>query len=297
MKLQEHNIYIGPAGWSYPDWEGVVYPVKKGRSFSPLKYLSEFFDTIEINSTFYRIPRPSFTEKWIEQVAHNKRFQFTVKVWQKFTHEINTYSDAEVDSFKESIEALVGSGRLGALLFQFPWRFKFDPDNKAYLIKLLFAFKDYPRVVEFRHASWNTVRVISLFKELNVGFANIDQPIIGRAIPPTNYVTSEIAYLRLHGRNYQNWFREDAGRDARYDYLYREDEIDEWKEKVVDVAEKAKKTFIIFNNHFRGQAVVNSLQLIAKLRGEKLVAPGTLLSAYPILKSCCYSEGTQQSLF
>jgi len=290
------NLYIGPAGWSYPDWDGIVYPQKKPKNFSGLAYLAKYFDTIEVNSTFYRIPQKKSVIRWAQLVDVNPRFLFTLKVWQKFTHESTTVSEAELNSFKESIEPLKTLQKLGALLFQFPWRFKFEDKNSEYLQKLFKHFKDYPNVVEFRHESWNHPSALQLLSEKNIGFANIDQPVIGRSLPPTTHVTSRIGYVRLHGRNYKNWFKEDAGRDARYDYLYKENELLDWKDKIDNIADRAEKTFIIFNNHFRGQAVVNSLQLVAKLMEVKPLAPEQLIKYFPELKKCCRTDYTQENL-
>ena len=213
-------IRVGPAGWSYPDWEGIVYPADKPRGFDPLQYLARFFDTIEINSTFYRPARPDVARRWARRVAENEHFKFTAKLWQRFTHQRDAaWSSDEVDLAREGLDALADEGRLGAVLIQFPWSFKAVEASQEWLADVLGAFADYPLVVEVRHASWNQPRFYEWLAERGSGFVNIDQPLFGRSIEPSSRATGRVGYVRLHGRNYEDWFREGAGRDARYDYL------------------------------------------------------------------------------
>ncbi|MBI4445500.1 MAG: DUF72 domain-containing protein [Acidobacteria bacterium] len=276
-------IRIGPAGWSYPDWSGIVYPVRS--RFDPLEYLSHFFDTIEINNTFYRPPAPETSQKWIQRVEHNPRFRFTLKLWQNFTHLSGELNEAEVATFREGILPLQESGTLGVLLVQFPWSFKNTDEGRARLVHILETFAQFPLAVEFRHRSWNQTEIWNLLHHFQVGVCNIDQPVIGQSLRPEAHVTSAIGYLRCHGRNYRNWFREGAGRDARYDYLYSDEEIEEQAGLVRKIAEKAKDVYAIYNNHFRGQAVVNAIQLRRKLEEGFVPIPGPLAETYPELKS------------
>ncbi|MDZ7373533.1 MAG: DUF72 domain-containing protein [candidate division KSB1 bacterium] len=290
----QRHTYVGPAGWSYEDWKGVVYPLKRARGFSELEYLARYFDTIEINTTFYRPPTPWMVREWVRKVEQNRRFRFTAKLWQGFTHEGIAPGSEEERLFREGIAPLLEADRLGALLVQFPWRFKNEAENRLFLSRLLDAFAEYPLVVEFRHASWLRREIFDFLRERNVGFANIDQPVIGRSIPPTSEVTAPIAYVRFHGRNYADWFREDAGRDARYNYLYSDQELEEWADRVRDVERKAKATFLIYNNHYGGKAVVNALQMKAKLTGAAVPVPEPLLAHFPELRSIAAPEGGRQ---
>lgn len=291
---------IGPAGWSYEDWKGVVYPAEKPRGFSELSYIARYFDTVEINTTFYRPPTPWLARQWVRKVAHNPDFEFTAKLWQRFTHEGAALGTEDERKFKEGIQPLVDADRLGALLVQFPWRFKNEPGNREWLGTLLDAFFEYPLVVEFRHASWLTDEVLDFLRQRGVGFANIDQPVIGKSVPPTSLATSEIGYIRFHGRNYRDWFREGAGRDDRYNYLYSDEELEEWVDRVRDLEKQTKKNFLIYNNHYGGKAVVNALQMKAKLTGKPVLAPPTVVQAFPNeLKDVAVQDdsGRQLSLF
>jgi uncharacterized protein YecE (DUF72 family) len=276
-----NRIHIGPAGWSYKDWEGVVYPHKPGSKFDPLAYLARFFDTIEINSSFYRPPTSSTSKSWVKRVTDNPSFTFTAKLHRVFTHERGKATAEDEKAFREAMNPLAEAGKLGALLIQFPWSFKNTDDERAYLNKLLAQFQEYPLVLEVRHISWNTPGIYEELEERGVGICNIDQPLFHKSIKPSALSTSSIGYVRLHGRNYQNWFREQAPRDDRYNYLYSLDELDPWITRIKDVARQTKESFVITNNHFLGKAVVNALEIKSILGEKKVEAPAPLFEKYP----------------
>lgn len=277
-------IHIGPAGWSYKDWEGVVYPQKPGSKFDPLSYLARFFDTIEINSSFYRPPTPSTSRSWVKRVADNPSFTFTAKLHRVFTHDRGKATAEDEKAFREAMNPLAEAGKLGALLIQFPWSFKNTDDERAYLNKLLAQFQEYPLVIEVRHVSWNTPGIYEELEERGVGICNIDQPLFHKSIKPSALSTSSIGYVRLHGRNYQNWFREQAPRDDRYNYLYSLDELDPWITRIKDVARQTKESYVITNNHFLGKAVVNALEIKSILGEKRVEAPAPLFEKYPGLE-------------
>ncbi len=283
-------IRIGPAGWSYKDWEGIVYPQKPGKNFDPLEYLAGFFDTIEINSSFYRPPAPSTTKAWVKRVEHNPKFSFTAKLHRLFTHERGKATTKDEKEFKDGMAPFLKVGKLGALLLQFPWSFKNTVDDRLYLAKLLDRFRKYPLVLEVRHASWNTPAMYEWLQERGVGICNIDQPVFSKSIRPAALTTSPVGYIRLHGRNYQNWFREKAGRDERYDYLYTLDELDSWMKRIKDVAKQTRESYVITNNHFRGQAVVNALEIDAAVKEKPVPAPAPLFAVYPRLSESATPE-------
>jgi uncharacterized protein YecE (DUF72 family) len=274
---------VGPAGWTYDDWNGIVYPDNRGKKFDPLTYLTEFFDTIEINSTFYRPPSKSTSASWARRVSSNPQFMFSAKLNQVFTHQRGKATNEDEKLFREGIDPLLVENRLGALLLQFPWSFKNTQEDRGYLFALIDRFKEYPLVLEVRHASWNTPDIYQALEGLNVGFCNIDQPLFSKSIKPSSLTTSRIGYVRLHGRNYEQWFRESAGQAERYDYLYSPEELEPWVDKIKTVASNAPQTYVITNNHFRGKAITNALELKAQLAEEKVKGPALLLSEYPRL--------------
>jgi uncharacterized protein YecE (DUF72 family) len=275
---------IGPAGWDYKDWSGVVYPFPREKGFDPLAYLSGFFDTVEINSTFYRPPGERAARSWVARVADNPHFRFTAKLYRVFTHERGKATNEDEVAYRAGIEPLASEGVLGAVLVQFPWSYKNDADARTYLKRLVSRFREYPLVVELRHASWNLPAFYDWLEEQGVGFCNIDQPLFARSIKPSTHATSAVGYVRLHGRNYQNWFKEAAGAAERYDYLYSAEELLPWVDNIKKVTASARDTYVVTNNHFLGKAVVNALELKSVLSGRKVDAPPPLLAAYPRLK-------------
>jgi uncharacterized protein YecE (DUF72 family) len=284
-----HKIRFGPAGWSYNDWNGIVYPSHRVHGFHEAEYLANYFDTIEINTTFYQPPRPEIVRGWARRVQHNREFKFTAKLWQRFTHERNASQKDEM-LFKKSIQPLAEAGVLGALLFQFPWSFKNSKENREYIGGLVIQFMEYPLVVEIRHASWNQPDVYEMFHKLDVGFCNIDQPVIGRSIGPSSRATALTGYVRLHGRNYEHWFTSEDHPEERYNYLYSREELEPWAERIRAIAERTRETYVITNNHFRGKAVANALELANLVRGERIHVPEPMLRDYPKLEAIALSE-------
>ena len=288
-------VHIGVAGWAYKDWEGVVYPPGLKRAQHPVEYLAQFIDLIEINTSFYGHIRPELGKLWCRKAASvNPEFQFTAKLNRAFTHSpvavIEPTSAATIRAnpederlAKEGLDAIAGEGRLGALLMQFPISFKNTSENRDHVEDLIARFHEYPLVIEVRHSSWNNEGVLRYFREKGVAFCNIDQPLLGRAIGATEHVTSGVAYIRLHGRNYDQWFEAERCED-RYNYLYSENELAPWKEKIQSVTNRADKIFVVANNHFEGKALVNALELKHFRTGRKVRAPEILVEHYPVLK-------------
>jgi uncharacterized protein YecE (DUF72 family) len=290
------RIRIGTAGWSYKDWDGILYPPEVTRKkIHPVEFLARYFDVIEINTSFYGHIRPEIGRLWCRRAAAvNPNFLFTAKLHRSFTHSPLAVmeptsaasirpNDEDEKLAREGLDSLAAEGKLGALLIQFPVSFKNTQLNREYLEQLLRQFIEYPRVVEVRHESWDNPETIAEFMRQNVGFCNIDQPLLGRSLAPTEHVTSGIGYVRLHGRNYEQWFDSDD-RNDRYNYLYKPAELEKWKEKVEIIAQKAETTFVVANNHFQAKAAVNALELRHLLSGKKVPAPETLVKSYPELR-------------
>lgn len=273
---------IGPAGWSYKDWDGIVYPQPKPRGFDRLRYLADYFNTVEINSSFYGAPRPESAEKWVESIRSNADFRFTAKLFQSFTHAREPAPSDEED-FKRGIGPIFDAGRLGALLLQFPWSFKNDAESRDYLVSLQRRFREYPLVLEVRHTSWVDEAVLDLLAELSMGICNIDQPIFHKSIRPDSRVTSGTGYVRLHGRNYRHWFSPTANVRDRYDHLYSLEELHPWVDRIRKIAADATDTYVVANNHNLGKGPANALEIAALLGEHDVCAPATLAANYPEL--------------
>lgn len=277
-------IYFGTAGWDYPDWAGRVYPKPKPKGFDPLAYLAEYVDTVEINSTFYRPPTKTVARGWAKRVEHKKDFLFTAKLYRRFTHERKTaFTADEVKEVRQGFDALADAGVLGAVLLQFPWSFRNEEANREWLNDVTRAFKAYPLALEVRHASWNEPAFYAELSSRGIGFVNIDQPLYKNSIKPSARATSPIGYVRVHGRNFRDWFRKTAGRDERYDYLYSAKELEPWAERTREIASDpgVTKVFVVNNNHFQGKALVNALMMRELVTGKPQRAPETLVKTYP----------------
>jgi uncharacterized protein YecE (DUF72 family) len=276
-------IRYGPAGWSYQDWKGIVYPKPAPRGFDPLAYLADYFDTIEINSSFYGPPRPATVKAWLDRVAERRRFRFTAKLHRRFTHERRTaWTRDEVAAVRAAMDPMHAAGKLGALLLQFPWSFRRTDENREWLDDLTAEFADYPLVLEVRHSSWNVADFFAEIAERGIGFVNVDQPLFADSLEPSARVTSRVGYVRVHGRNYQDWWRKGAGVYARYDYLYPARELKPWAARVEEIAAQpaTEEVYVVTNNHARGKAVVNALMLNAMVEGHRVAAPEPLVAEY-----------------
>jgi uncharacterized protein YecE (DUF72 family) len=304
------RILIGTAGWSYKDWDGVFYPPgMQHRKQHALEYLAQCFDVVEINTSFYGHIKPELAKLWSRKVeAVNPKFMFTAKLHRSFTHsplsEMEPTSavsikpnDEDERLAREGLDALASTGKLGALLIQFPVSFKNTALNREYVDTLLRQFIEFHRVLEVRHSTWDSPETIASFAQKNVAFCNIDQPLIGRSLEATEHVTSPVGYVRLHGRNYDQWF-EAENQKERYNYLYKESELAVWKEKIQRIAEKAEVTYVVANNHNLGKAGVNALELKHMLTGKRVKAPEVLIQHYPELKKIAdpLSDGSSFNL-
>lgn len=294
------KIIVGVAGWSYKDWQGVVYPESLNQK-DRIAYLARYFGLIEINNSFYGHIKPAVGKQWCRMAsAENREFVFSAKLNRAFTHSpiavveptsahtIRPGPSDERDA-KVGLDSIAEEGMLAAVLAQFPISFKCTDENRDYVRDLAERFRSYPLVLEIRHASWNEPEILAWLAELKVGLCNIDQPLLGRAIRPDTKVTSPIGYVRLHGRNYRQWFAETNVRD-RYDYLYSPEELEKWKDRTLEIASKANVTYVVANNHNLGKAAVNALELVSTLENRKVRAPEPLVRNYPELKTITVDE-------
>src|SRR3954469_17429449 len=279
MSTASSNLRVGTSGWNYPSgkgtWNGIFYPPSRGRAkgFDELAFYAEHFNTVEVNSTFYGQPRPEVSQAWAARTPPG--FEFSVKLYKKFTHpkmvDLEPATVFDIDEFKRGIDPLASSGKLGALLAQFPPSFKSDAASLGYLNSLLEAFAGYELAVELRHRSWSDAfgETLSLLKTHGAAFVQIDEPkfklsIAQNQLPniPTFY------YMRLHGRNAAQWWKHDKSED-RYNYLYSAGEIGEFVETVDAARAIVRKAYVYTNNHFSAKSVANAA-MIKKQLGEPL---------------------------
>ena len=304
---------IGTCGYSYPGeppagWRGVFYPKEEKRRRDALEFYAMFLTVVEINSTFYRPATRLMAQSWVRKTPRD--FEFVVKVWQKFTHPEKLgeggrlrepwerFGAADVETFVQGIAPLADSGKLSALLFQYPASLRSNQANRARIEETLAAFERFPKVVELRHRSWSDRRneTRELLDRSRATWAYIDEPKFAASVQQEIEAPGNITYLRLHGRNYQTWWQHREPWE-RYDYFYQPDEIQKLAGKLRQLAatSPAAKFYVLFNNHARGQAVANSFMLEAELEPHRVVkAPGTLIAAFPALKDFAPSDDSGQ---
>jgi uncharacterized protein YecE (DUF72 family) len=303
------DLRIGTSGWNYPSghgtWNGVFYPSPRPRGFDELAFYAQYFNTVEVNSTFYGMPRPETARRWVERTPDG--FEFSVKLYQKFTHpsmfrdaaaaqapdaspdwlnQLAAITQGDVDQFKAGIDPIWRAGRAGALLAQFPPSFTATPNALAYLDWLLRTFGGYRMAVELRHRSWSDRldEVVALLNAHDAAWVQIDEPkfrfSIRQDLLPN--VTS-FCYMRLHGRNAAQWWQHDAAED-RYNYCYSHEELRPVAEAARTARSLVKKLYLYLNNHFAAQAVVNATMLRREL-GDPVRAPmpAAMVDRYPVL--------------
>ncbi len=293
-------LRIGTAGWSYKDWIGPFYHQPQSRDYDWLEFYSQYFNCVEVNSTYYTYVSPSTVRGWVNKVSHRDEFLFTIKLHQDFTHK-RKFTTENIKDFSKNLEILAKANRLGGVLIQFPYSFAFTTETALYVQKLSEIFQEYNKFVEVRHKSWSNPEVYQFFNQLDLTFCTIDQPQIGEAIQFNPVITNQRAYLRFHGRNKEAWLNSirSFGKEKpaenpdeaykqqslRYDYLYSPGELIEISQKIKEIYDKLKEVFVIMNNHPQGKGVANAFELIHLLNERmKVKIPGTMLNAYPRLQ-------------
>jgi len=288
------KVYIGIAGWSYPDWKGVVY-TRPG--IDQLEYVSGFVDCIEINSTFYRLPSEKNSKSWLEKTAKRPQFFFTAKLHKDFTHEGKIDADM-VKQFHTGFQPLLEENKLRHLLVQFRYDFADCTDNRQLLTQIVKHFSDaFDLVVEVRHKSWQEKDALKLLEDLGVSVCNLDYPTTYNSFDMQHCTIGKNGYFRLHGRNEEKWFSK-ASRDETYNYYYNGNELAQIKQRVDKLANAFETLTIIANNHYRGAELANALELKALLSGQKQLVPEGLLKSYPNLTGIALdAENSQRKLW
>lgn len=318
------DIRVGTSGWHYPTgkgtWDGVFYPPKRGRSkaFDELAYYAEHFNTVEINATFYGQPRAEVSRAWVGRTPAG--FDFSIKLYQKFTHprmfegrlrksvpadqetivELAKPNAADLDEFRRGIEPLASSGKLGAILAQFPPSFKNGGAEQAYLFQLLGSLRAYRVAVELRHRSWSDAfgSTLDILNASQAAWVQIDEPKFNFSIKQ-NFLPNVrgFYYMRLHGRNVANWWRHEHPED-RYDYLYSAEELKAFTVVASAAKTLVKKLYLYTNNHFSAKSVANAAMIKNQL-GEPLEGtyPEEFVSRYPALAGIVSAGSYSRALF
>ncbi|MCL4378735.1 MAG: DUF72 domain-containing protein, partial [Actinobacteria bacterium] len=243
------KLYIGTSGYNYEDWKGSFYPEQLDEK-EYLGYYSTFFNTVELNFTYYCFPSSKVIDVISQRVGEN--FIFSVKSNSIFTHQRN-YTSNDIKKFLDPLKTLVDNKKFGSILFQFPWSFTYSSANLNYLSRLAKDFDGHDMCFEFRNNCWLNETVLNKLKEDNIGFCNVDEPQLKGLLPITDINTSSSGYIRFHGRNKEDWWDHESA-FQRYDYMYKQEELCQWISPIKKIMNNSKKTFIYFNNHYKGKA-------------------------------------------
>jgi len=292
-------ILLGTSGYSYPDWYGVFYPSGLERA-KQLDYYVRQFNTVEVNSTYYRIP-PASTFAAMERKTP-AGFEFVVKAHGDMTHK-QSRDPAVYEALQAALAPLRAARKLSGVLAQFPQAFHRSDDHEQFLVEMQERLEGTPLFVEFRHRSWMHEEVFQFLERASLGYVSVDEPDLPGLLPRVARATGPLAYVRFHGRNAKSWYAGDEGGGAgagakgpgdgaaskarspaparpagapaprqrdrqllRYDYLYSEAELKEWADKIRELNQKTQKTFVFFNNCHAGQAAT-SAKLMRTLLG------------------------------
>ena len=291
--MSSTKFNIGTAGWSYKDWVPNFYPKNQSGGFDWLQFYSDYFNCVEVNSTYYTYISPKVVDGWIKKVEGTNDFVFHIKLHQDFTHK-RKFDEQNIKAVRYNLDQLRKSERLGGLLIQFPYSYSFDGNSVQHIQKLRDIFSDASCFVEVRHQSWKNNRALDLFKENDGTLCTIDQPQIGQAIEFDPKIINDKAYIRFHGRNAEAWKKSLSNfgkpqtyeeQSSRYSYLYSPGELVEIEQKIKSIQHKVKEVNVIMNNHPQGDAVANAFELIHLLEEKtKVEMPPTITRAYPRLQ-------------
>jgi uncharacterized protein YecE (DUF72 family) len=266
-------IYVGTCGFSYKDWIGSFYP-SGTKAQAMLGLYAKRFDAVEIDSTYYAIPKPSLFDSIARRTPAG--FRFSVKAPGSITHlPVDAQpAAADIETFGASVAPLVAAGKLGVVLAQFPHSFQPSKEARSRLALLRDRWPDLPLVAEFRHRDWQKPAVLRELRALDVGWCNVDEPMIDTLLRPSAESTSRVGYMRFHGRNAAKWWKQDRSAAERYDYLYSATELSEWLPRIARVEHESEETYVFFNNHRNGQAATNARQMAEMLGvGHRPLAP------------------------
>jgi len=274
-------VYFGIAGWSYADWNGILYPPGLR---AQLPFVARYVDLMEINSTFYRPPQARHAEAWLKQTAFKPDFRFTAKLHQDITHG-GKLEPEMASAFRKGFQPMTEAGKLLHLLAQFKFDFDDTPEHRAHLVRIRDAFGDMTNLTfELRHNSWQASAALAFLEGLKVAVANLDYPTARNSFNLAECRVGAHRYLRLHGRNAAAWFDKKAGRDETYDYYYAKSELEGIRQRAENLRRDSRSLTVVANNHFQAKEVTNILQLKAMMTGQKMPVPPSLLNRYPELK-------------
>ena len=285
------NCLVGTSGWQYKDWEILFYPERTGRRFDKLRYYSQFFDYIELDSILYNLYTPQLAKSWMEKVRDNKNFTFSLKLDNAFIHR-NNFNNAELKILLAFIDELSSNGKFESVLLQFPHHFLNTKDNKSKILKISRIFKDSRVVAELPHNSWHSPLTYNFLEESKLHLCTVDQPHVLSNAGSSNFVLGRYVYFRLCGRNSEAWVQNDG--EEKFDYLYSDLEVSEIFRKVIELRKRADKVIIVLNNYPMGKAIANGFSFLSLIKNRHVLIPEETVDYYSHLKPIAYKVNTNQ---
>jgi uncharacterized protein YecE (DUF72 family) len=265
--------------WDIEPYRKMFYPVSRPRDFRLLGFYSRFFNTVEVNASFYNV---GFTagnaRQWLSDVSENPGFTFTVKLFRGLTHTLDATA-ADVRSIHEFLEPLREAKKLGGVLLQFPFRFVNCRDNRRYVGLLGRIFRRYNVFLEVRHGSWNQRGMADFVMEQGMCPVNIDLPKLPNFMPLTWYANNGVAYFRMMGRNGAAWNHPEQG--DRYTYNYSTEELEHLVRLIEIVARSVRRVYVVFHNDAKGHSLLNGFTLRNLLERRGVVTSGFIPAGMP----------------
>ena len=295
ITLDQQKIFVGMGGWDLPPFHQYFYPPKPKKGFRKLEFYGQFFDSVEINVTFYNTALTAdHARRWLRDVAANKNFMFTVKLYRGFTHTLDATNE-DVRSVRRLLEPIAEAGKLGGIVAQFPQSFVNTSERQQYLRQFSRVFYPHRVFVEVRHASWNDPAVFNLLQENNLHLVNVDLPPVWNSMPLTSMAWNNVAYFRMMGRNVKTWNHPELG--ERYDYYYNEKELADLLERMKKLRGQSNTLFVVFHNDPEANSLVNGFQLRHLVRKPPVLVPRGMIRAFPELKGISSSVNVLHPLF
>jgi len=251
------ELYIGTSGYDYPEWKGLFYPSNVKRA-GFLSYYAEQFNSLELNGTYYKMPTCEQMQNMITRTGG--KVKFSVKAFSGLTHSVDKSQYLLLaKEFKKALEPLINENLLLCTLLQFPESFHYEKDQRIYLDLLLNEFTGIPVVAEMRNIKWQNNQVFEALRQRQVGWCIADNPALKNLIKLDYIFTSEIAYMRFHGRNSQMWYK--GNNVSRYDYFYSDSELQSFIEPLRELLRHTKIVQLFFNNHAKSNAAINAKKI------------------------------------
>lgn len=297
MNHDQPKVHIGMGGWDLEPFDRVFYPPRSKQGFRKLEYYSQFFDAVEIHTSFYNSSLTAdHARQWLRDVVANRRFIFSaVKLFRGFTHTFEA-TRQDVLAVHRMLEPLEEAGKLGGLLIQFPYSFTNIQERRLYVMQLAKIFQPHRLLLEVRHDSWNSPLMYNFFQENKLHLVNVDLPPVKRSMPLTAVAWSGVGYIRLMGRNTEAWW--DPAKGSRYNYYYTPDELKHLLHTLEQMKTGLHSLHVVFNNDGGSHSFVNGFQLRYLLRAKQpVLVPEHLVQAFPELKPMSASVNVSHPLF